>query len=385
MKRFVLLAIVGMVVSTSGWAAAPMNGPAAMEKKLIEYGWDVPTPDFVRAHIREMEQKPFDGLIFKLQGGGNVLEPEAWDPARFTPDYENLRQIEWDKFTHNFIIMWAASAQDWFNDDHWTAIEKNTGLVAKAGRLGGCVGFCFDPEPYGQNPWDYSQVVHKDTKTFEEYQRKVRERGAQFMRAIDREFPNPTILSLYQIALLGEFCRPMKPEDRVAGISKHSYGLYPAFLNGMLEAAGPGTILIDGNESAYYYEDSAPYYSAYHVMKQDALYLVDPSLWGKYRAQVQAGQALYVDQYFGLRAEKVLGNKMTPDERPKWFEHNVYNSLKTSDGFVWCYSERMNWWTNTDVPPGCEDAVRSAREKLSTGQSLGFDLGPIVEEAKKRP
>ncbi|HQN01713.1 MAG TPA: hypothetical protein PLL36_11580, partial [Candidatus Hydrogenedentes bacterium] len=72
-------------------------------------------------------------------------------------------------------------------------------------------------------------------------------------------------------------------------------------------------------------------------------------------------------------------------ERPKWFEHNVYYALKTTDRYAWCYSERMNWWKGQDVPPGAEEAVRSARDKLSKGESLGFDLAPIVAEAKQRP
>jgi hypothetical protein len=31
--------------------------------KLIEYGWDVPSPAFVRANIKTMEQRPFDGIV----------------------------------------------------------------------------------------------------------------------------------------------------------------------------------------------------------------------------------------------------------------------------------------------------------------------------------
>ena len=94
-----------------------------LDKKLIEYGWDVPTPDFIRTHIGEMKKRPFDGLIFRLKGGVNVLEPAAWDESRFAEDYDNLANIDWGTFTDNFVSMLAASEQDWFNDDQWTAIE----------------------------------------------------------------------------------------------------------------------------------------------------------------------------------------------------------------------------------------------------------------------
>ena len=75
---------------------------------------------------------------------------------------------------------------------------------------------------------------------------------------------------------------------------------------------------------------------------------------------------------------------MTEQERPQWFEHNVYHALFTTDKYVWCYSERMNWWKNEGVPPGSDEAIRSARKKIAAGESLGIELAPIVAEAERR-
>ncbi len=376
MKHLLMLTLA-LAVIPGLWADGP-------EKKLIEYGWDVPTPAFIRANLPAMEQQPFDGVIFRLEGGGNVLEPEAWPREKFAADYDNLRQIEWARMTDNFLIMWAASTQDWFNDDHWRAVENNTALVARAARIGRCAGICFDPEPYGQTPWDYAQTARLTAVSFEEYQRQVRLRGAQFMRAVEREFPGPVMLFLYEFALFAELQKPMDPVERTKALAAHPYGLYPAFLNGMLEGASAAATFVDGNENSYYYESSAPYFEAYHRMTQGALFLVDPALHGKYRAQGRAGQAMYVDQYFGLRADPVLGSKMTPEERPLWLEHNAYHALLSSDRYAWCYSEKMNWWTGVDVPPGAVDALRRAREKVNTGQPLGVDLAPVIAAAKQR-
>ena len=212
----------------------------------------------------------------------------------------------------------------------------------------------------------------------------MRERGAAFMRSIESEFPHPQILSFYQMAMFSHFCGPMSDAERADRLSNHAYALYPAFFMGMLDAASPETTFIDGNENAYYYHDAAPYFEAYHTISQRALAMVEPALRTKYRAHVQVGQALYVDQYFGLRADKVLGNYMTPAEQPKWFEHNVYWAMTTSDRYVWCYSERMNWWTDKDVPKGALDALRSGRDKVNKGEPLGFDLKPIADAAGKR-
>lgn len=376
-RKLTLVAILAIIIAAPSFAQN-------LDKKLIEYGWDVPTPDFIRAHIREMEQKPFDGIIFRLQAGSNVFEPAPWDDAKLAADMDNLANIAWEKFTDNFAIMLAASNEDWFDDAHWTAIEHNTALVAKAAKAAKCVGICFDPEPYGTNPWSYKDAAHKDAKTFAEYAAQARKRGAQFIRAIESEFPSPQILTFFQLSLFGNLCKPMKAEDRDAALATHDYGFLPAFLEGMLDGASPGMAVIDGNENAYYYSDARSYFDVYHLMTQRALNMVDPALRPKYRAQVQAGQALYIDQYYGLRADRVLGNYMTPAEENKWFEHNVYYALYSTDHYVWCYSERMNWWTNTTVPEGAEDAIRNARAKLANNEPLGFDLRPIAEAAAKR-
>ena len=378
-------AAVIFVCTGGAWAGTATQTVKALDKKLVEYGWDVPFTDFVRDHIRELEQRPFDGLLFKLRGGGNVLTPTKLDPAAFEPDYEAGPQIQWERFTDNFAMMWAASDQDWFNDEQWVAIEHNARLMARAARLAQCVGLCFDQEPYGTNPWIYAEAAHRDTRTFAEYEDMARRRGAQFMRAVLTEFPQPKILTFFQLSLFGPLLQPMEPADRAETLSGHPYGLLPAFLNGMLEAGGAQVTIIDGNENAYYYTDRNQYLDVYQLVTQRGLLLVDPTLWPLYRTQVQVGQALYIDQYFGLRGDtKTYGSYMTPEERARWCEHNVYWALSTTDEYVWCYSERMNWWTDTDVPPGCEDAIRSAREKLAAGEPLGFELKPIMDRAEEK-
>lgn len=379
----VLVAILSVAVG-GVWAQEAAQTPGA-GKKIIEYGWDVPTPSFIAEHIREMEQRPFDGLIFRLEGGNTVFDPVAWDPAKFQADYEALPKIAWQKFTDNFAIMLAASDQDWFDDAHWTAIEHNTRIIAKGAKLANCVGICFDAEPYGTNPWSYIKAAHHDTQSFEAYEAMARKRGSQFMRAVEQELPNPKILTFFLNSYFLDFCSPMPAELRQERISKQYYALLPAFLEGMLEVSGPGAQFIDGNEEAYYYTNKTDYLNVYHGMTQRVRAMVDPALWPAYQAKVRPGQALYVDQYFGLRqTEKTYGNFMPPEEQAKWMAHNTYWALYTTDTYVWCYSERMNWWKNTDIPEGCEQAIRSARAANDSGRRLRFDLGPIIQAAKER-
>ena len=48
-------------------------------KKVIEWGWDEPDTQFIREHIAEMEQLPFDGFVFHINSskGGNFVW-EMW-------------------------------------------------------------------------------------------------------------------------------------------------------------------------------------------------------------------------------------------------------------------------------------------------------------------
>ena len=152
-----LLAATAMFAAAETLCAQPSvaQRPA---KKLIEYGWDVPFPDQVRKDIRAMEQRPFDGIIFRLREWNHAFDPRPWDEAQLQPQFDELAAIEWKTFTDNFLCLYAANNwnMDWFNDNQWKGITGNLRLSAKAAQIGHCVGIVFDPEPYGDNPWAYA-------------------------------------------------------------------------------------------------------------------------------------------------------------------------------------------------------------------------------------
>ncbi len=205
------------------------------------------------------------------------------------------------------------------------------------------------------------------------------------MRAFESAMPGATILTFFHLSLYDRFAS-LPDAEKSARLAGEKWGLMPSFFVGMLETASPGARFIDGNENSYYYTNSAQYFRAYQAIHERARAWVPPELREKYQQQVQAGQALYVDHNFGLRQpdpEKYLSHWMTPDERAKWFEHNVYWALYTADEYVWLYSERMNWWTN-QTPPGLEEAVARARQKIAGHEPLGYDIGDLLNQARER-
>jgi hypothetical protein len=119
--------------------------------------------------------------------------------------------------------------------------------------------------------------------------------------------------------------------------------------------------------------------------------MVPEELRKKYNSQVQAGMALYIDQTLGKRTTETISQFMTPTQQLKFFEHNVYYALMTSDEYVWCYSERMNWWLppekiqkNRILPLGVEQALISARQKYEQGKPLGYHIKNIIEAAQQK-
>ncbi len=384
MTRRCIAIAATFVVVCAGQLPAQVEFAGPPEKRLLEYGWDVPRPTFVAEHIREMEQRPFDGLLMRVPEIGQIFEPTKHEiPAA---ELAALEAIEWDRFTDNFLMMYAASKMDWFSDTDWEAVVHNVRQVSRAAQAGRCVGVCFDCEPYGANPWHYPTQPHADEYSFAQFEAKVRERGAQFMDAVEAQMEAPVVHTFF-LTTLGEVtmaARARSPEAREQALRDAGYGLYPAFVNGMLDAMDPDTVLTDGNEPAYYYHDKAQYFQIYHYIRQTALGAIAPQNWRKYRAQVQVAQALYVDHLFGLRGRPYESNYMTPEERAQWFEHNTYWALYTSDRYVWLYSEKMNWWTNTDIPPGLEQAVINARAKLAAGEPMTIDADALWRAAHER-
>lgn len=379
------LSLLGcLLVNTS---AAPAQSLEATGKKLIEYGWDVPTPAQMRDEIASMEKRPFDGLIFRLAAGHNAFVTQPLETAKFTEDEAILRQIQFTRFLHNFVLIWGSPPADfdWFNDTQWQAIRKNAELLVRVAQAGRVDGICFDPEPYDFSLWDYAKQPGAKSHSFAEYQAKVSERGGQLMRAFEKAMPRATILTFFHVSLFDRFAS-LPEQVRVERLARESWGLMPDFFIGMLAGASRDARFIDGNENAYYYTSREQYFRAYHAIRQRARNLLPPELRPQYDRQVQVGQALYVDQNFALRQpnpEKYLSYRMTAEERSHWFEHNTYWSLYTSDEYVWCYSERMNWWKD-QVPPGLEQAIVNAREKYAEGKPLGFEIEPLVKEVEKR-
>ena len=379
-----LIAVLMALAVTPAWSGATEG------KKLIEYGWDVPSTEYVRRNVAEMEKIPFDGVVIRVSPKGQdfgstysfgweVFSPTRlnWDDMRHAVD--DLRAAEFGRFKHNFIqVIVAPGKIDWF-DAQWSAVAHNAGLLTRVAKQSGCKGIMFDPEMYIEQLFDYNKSAYADREahTFEEYRAKVRERGREFMRAINAEFPRPVILTLYGYSLPWVEIKIWSRKP----LRKAAYGLLPAFYDGMLEAATPGTVFVDGFEFSYPYKRVEEFVNARNLIR-DARAICDVP--AEYDEHVRVGFATWADYNSGS-----IG--WHPDDftqnfyMPEGLRASVNYALERTDKYVWVYSERLRWWNGPPPPKEYVEALALARKGPGPGEKNPMRPETMIPRAALQP
>ncbi len=364
-----------------GWLLLILTQVSAQDapsKKLIEFGWHSPTPSELRENIVQMEQTPFNGVSVNLSVGPMVFTTEAYPENAFEQDRDDLASTAFTRFTDNFITIWCTMQAEWrwTNPDHWDAFSQNIRNVARTAAMGGFKGLLLDAETYGESPWRYTPERF-DGMSLDEARALVRGGGANFIQIVQEELPDVQILSIW----LMSYVHAIQPYEDEAEMLDNNYLLFPAFIEGMFEGARGNTQIIDGNESSYYYT-SATEFDAERDWLLSAVDLLSADVQAQANQRLSVGHAIYMDGQLDLwDSPRFFGYYLQNDaERLMLLEHNVYHALRSSDEYVWVYSENVNWWTG-DIPQGAEQAIRDAQERNEQGLPLGFDIMQMVETA----
>jgi hypothetical protein len=340
---------------------------AAGSRKIIEWGWGTPETTYIRAHVKEMERLPFDGLGLDLKadsGPPNATARFSWKvwgaKVLQRDDYaeaiEALCGTQFERFTDNFLRFNVTPGYlDWYEED-FSAVVANARLAAQIARECRLKGLLFDVEHYGGKPFHYASRSHKGEHSFAAYERQVRQRGREFMQALLGEYPEITILLTYGYHVAYRDVTLFK------SLASTEYGLLPAFLDGMLEAAGPDTLIFDGWESAYGYKEDA------QLRKN----LERTSAKDQFRRHYRASFGLRVDNGQKWDATDLSKNYFSPAE----FERSVRSALKHTDRYLWIYSEKARWWDG-QVPQAYIDALTRARTSEGVDVAVKEREGPL--------
>ncbi len=349
---------MSLLTTEASRAETPMVSDTP-HKKLIELGWDIPDTAFLRQNYTIMEQTtPFDGVIYELaqvvpsdgqtsqkQSSQWLWDAAPWERQTFQPAIDDLQSCAFQQFTDNFIrINFSPATVAWNDDDGWKTIMQKVALCAWVAKTSGCTkGLAPDFESYGSELFRY----HPDSGlSFQETVAFSRRRGAEFVTAIASEYPDAIVLCLWMNSINVSAGRNDTPETI---LESAGYGLLPAFINGMLDAAPRTMRFVDGCENGYYYDGEEAYArSALDMLlwTGPAMRLIAPENRTKYRTQVQAGFGFYLDMYSNPKGNHYYREAHEGETRFDRMTANLDAALSASDEYVWVYGEKYRWWTS---------------------------------------
>jgi hypothetical protein len=349
-------AFVVLAVCCIGGADRP---PPSTPKILIEFGWDEPDTAFLRQHIAEMEQTPFDGCVFHAvaktaDGTPHDLAWKAWGRNAFRREdlagaFDDLKATPLKTFTNNLLRVNTTPADlDWF-DDH-TAILANVRLAAELARTGRCLGVLLDTEQYQGQLFHYVKQRDASKTASKDYAAQAHRRGSEVMNALQEGYPELVVMLTFGPSLVRS-----KTENGKLPIEDAEYGLLVPFVAGMAEARKGKTRLIDGHEPSYSYVDPKKFDVALDSIRNST-----PSL--------EAGFGLWLD----YNHPKYGWDDLNPERnyfRPETFETSLRAALARSEGIVWIYSETPRWWSKeggqVKLPKTYIDAIRRAKRDFA--------------------
>jgi hypothetical protein len=353
-----------------------------IRKKLIATGWDQPDGQRLSAHLAEMEKRPFDGVVLEATGRTAEGKPcplrevfgnEEWRREWFQSSVDQLRACKFTRFTDNFAVIGAnPGSVDWFDDEGWRQIVEHWRIAARLAKQSGLKGLLFDPEPYTPpySQFAYAAQPQRSRHSFKEYAAKARQRGREVIEAVVEEYPGITIFCYFMNSVCATATGQPDPGPALAA---QGYGLYPAMIDGWLDAAPPTVTLVDGCESAYLYSSRQQFLESAIAIKGACQELVSSENRAKYRAQVQVSFGIYLDAYWNPKGSPwYIDGQGGP--RVERLRANASAALAAADQYVWVYGERFRWWFTPnggvrpeswpEAIPGCEQALRYARDPL---------------------
>ena len=357
--------LLALLLASSAHAQTPTDsGGGPIRKKLIELGWGAMTPARLLENLARVEETPFDGTALKISGTDEAGKPagifqtcipKPWKAEWFQGEIDTLRKIKSARLTDNFASVSLSVSKgdfaDAFDDDGWKTIVEHFRIVAWIAKQGGLKGLLFDPEGYGATVISSRSRVHPE-KSFEEYAAKVRQRGREMMAAMAHEYPDMVFFTLFMNSGTALGALGGDPRDTVQ--YNERYALYPALVNGWLDAIPPTLTIVDGFEMAYPHSDEAQYLKHANGIRNTTLGLVSPENRLKYRGQVQAGLAIYMDAFSGspkidVHADVYMDPPLTGTLTDR-LRQATSSALDAADEYVWIYGEQYRWWPDAEKP-----------------------------------
>ena len=345
----------------------------------------------VPGKVDAWQQTGYDGLCLSLRLDPATLEEAPADDAalnmqwrwwdveertrkELARDIDALKSVEdWGRLTDNFL--WMPShvkgnkPPDWFSDADWQIVLANARLAARITKEVGFKGILFDPEGYGRpafgvwrQPWDYDLYARSDyvfekekrdaPRPFDEVAAKVRQRGRQWAEALTAEYPELVlaVIGLYE----GAWARLVENPALGGELAKCPLGLWPAFLDGVLEGLDEHALLVNFSGGPYLDSQYRDMLVSRNYTREQALVLSAVPELARRRVTFAAG--IWTDAGFGGETVRFSNTDVRVNQRdPERHLHAVHNCLAASDHYAWQWGEwgkagESNFMTTEPTP-----------------------------------
>lgn len=339
----------------AGWLPAQSDSvdhqPAAAEPLLIKHGWDVPTPEYVRSNVTELEKLPFDGLTIKTARSHQVQSQTPISYEEFRQDLAPVSETTFHSLSNNFVMVYAAPAGDLFSD--WTVPISNFRNIAQASLEAGLVGVFYDDEEYFGEALQYPGNCAD--RTLEECRAQAQLRGRQVMEAMRSVWPQVRVITAH-----GPGISAPEAGENLKGLDYNDVAwanpLVGSFIVGLVEgSAGSEARVIDGGE--IYTARTLQQFETIKSWQKELL----PEKSGLVPDSLKPLWSSTMSSSFGVYD---LPSEGVPMDAATW-RTTLANALATTDEYVWAYTERYDWtgtgWPADRVPAEWLDATRAAR------------------------
>ncbi len=369
----------------------------------INGGESAVTSRFLAKHPDFLATFPFDGYVVPVVIGQEwaekwglprrdyFLHELLWNRIEIPyeaikPAVADLKSVRWGHCTDNFLNVTLADGAkgrftpDLANEQDWEIIERNVSLAARLCREAKLQGFWFDTEQYGAYRWssptgtpelNTSRPTNLKFPFGKDTTQLLRQRGAQWIRAIQAQMPEVKILITFA----------WSPDANGYGALQG----VTAFLNGVLDGIRAPGKLIHGYENTFYYgqgpgttnvvndgrKEGYPggrerYEQARQEIRDWRQFSSNPAKFDKF---VKVGMAAWVE-------DDPWNNWSGAPSGHIWsFWSNLALALAYSDEYVWVWSEHTHYGHGFQAKAGTNPFLASlSNQTFNTGREEATTL-----------
>ena len=330
-SRIFCVVFAAAVVNVAA-AAAAGEQPCAPSRKFVGFAWEFSRMSLcdLAPYADELDKTPLNGIGVYLNektpdgtlvSTHNIMHA-LWSRDALQPLVPLARELTAHaSMRESFIGTFRAPAKriDWSDDARWGAIATNMAIAAWFAKAGGFRGISMDPEDYRHS----GQFRRRGGDApYEELCRLVRQRGREVFFSLTHTY---------------------LASDDPARDAAENGDLWPAFVDGILDVAPPGALIVDGNEHSYRYKAGRGDFACTAIAVRSRLSaLVSPGNRDKYRRQVSVSFGLYLDMYTNPPGSSWFFGPLNGSRLGR-FAANLHAAAESADEYVWFWGEKHCW------------------------------------------